>query len=370
MEWSAQQAAALKAVSAWRKDRKSKQVFRLFGYAGTGKTTLAKEIAEAIDGEVLFGAFTGKASLVLRGKGCENASTLHSLCYKPVENEETGEVTYVLNPDSPLLTARLLIVDEVSMVGPDLGRDLESFGCKILVLGDPFQLPPVNGEGYFTAQNPDVLLTEIHRQAADNPIIRMSMDIREGRGLQLGTYGDSHVVTRADLSAEELREIVLASDQVLVGMNKTRRSFNARIRALKGFQTDMPEPGDRLVCLKNNRLKGLLNGSLWRVDGQPSIRLPSIKMDVKSLDDPKMQIPVEVSTRREFFRGEEKTIDWRVRKALDEFDFGEAITVHKAQGSQFDNVTLFDESAVFREHADRHAYTGITRAAERVTVVI
>ena len=51
---------------------------------------------------------------------------------------------------------------------------------QVLVLGDPAQLPPVKGGGFFTEAEPDVMLTEVHRQAADNPIIRLSMTIREG----------------------------------------------------------------------------------------------------------------------------------------------------------------------------------------------
>ena len=58
------------------------------------------------------------------------------------------------------------------MVDEDLGRDLLSFGKPVLVLGDPAQLPPVKGGGFFTEAEPDVMLTEVHRQAADNPIIR------------------------------------------------------------------------------------------------------------------------------------------------------------------------------------------------------
>ena len=66
------------------------------------------------------------------------------------------------------------------MVDEELGRDLLSFGKPVLVLGDPAQLPPVKGGGFFTEAEPDIMLTEVHRQAADNPIIRMSMVVREG----------------------------------------------------------------------------------------------------------------------------------------------------------------------------------------------
>ena len=82
MAWSPQQDTALKAVSAWLKAA-DRPVFRLFGYAGTGKTTLAKQIAEDAPGEVAFGAFTGKAALVLKSKGCRGASTIHSMTTAP-----------------------------------------------------------------------------------------------------------------------------------------------------------------------------------------------------------------------------------------------------------------------------------------------
>lgn len=365
MEWSQQQAAALAAVNRWARDRRGPQLFRLFGYAGTGKTTLAKHIAEGIDGSVLFAAFTGKAALVLRKKGCGEASTIHSLIYKVEDDEDGGgaDPVFTLNPDSPIKFAKLVIIDECSMVDEELGQDLLSFGVKILVLGDPAQLPPVRGDGFFTNGQPDFMLTDIHRQAADNPIIRLSMDVRAGRRLVEGTYGDSKIIRRPTLGTKQ----VLAADQVLVGMNKTRQAFNTRIRQLKGFQTDMPAPGDRLVCLKNNREKGLLNGSLWTADAVTMVH-DRVSMTVKSLDG--MADPGELTVPRQFFLGTEKDLEWHQRRHVDEMCFGYALTVHKSQGSQWDHVMLFDESSSFRENRVSHLYTGLTRAAERITIVI
>src|ERR1700691_5070343 len=200
MEWSPQQYAALKAVSLWLK-RGEPQVFRLFGYAGTGKTTLARTIADDSDGDVLFGAFTGKAALVLRSKGCKDARTIHSLIYRPKDID--AEVpTFVLNEESAAAKASLIVIDECSMVDEELGRDLLSFGKPVLVLGDPAQLPPVKGGGFFTDAEPDVMLTEVHRHAADNPIIRLSMIVREGGRLTPGAHGDSRVLRREAIDAE------------------------------------------------------------------------------------------------------------------------------------------------------------------------
>ena len=141
---------------------------------------------------------------MLRSKGCKGARTIHSLIYRPREAEaesEDSSPTFVLNEDSAAARASLIIIDECSMVDEELGRDLLSFGKQVLVLGDPAQLPPVRGGGFFTDAEPDVMLTEVHRQAADNPIIRMSMTVREGGRLDRGAYGDSQVIPRADIDA-------------------------------------------------------------------------------------------------------------------------------------------------------------------------
>src|SRR6266542_2586956 len=204
-------AAALRATSAWLKDARGRaSIFRLFGYAGTGKTTLAKHLAEGVDGKVLFAAFTGKAACVMRSKGCHGAATIHSLIYKA---RESGEETpsFELWDEAPASKARLIVIDECSMVDAELARDLMSFGVPLLVLGDPAQLPPIQGGGFFTDAEPDAMLTEVHRQAADNPIVRLSMDIRAGNRLVPGQYGESQVVTRDALDPQR----VIGADQVL-----------------------------------------------------------------------------------------------------------------------------------------------------------
>ncbi len=257
--WSAEQAAALERVGRWLKHG-DEPVFRLFGYAGVGKTTLARHVAEHAPAKAAFAAFTGKAALVLRSKGCAGATTIHSLIYNASEDND-GRPSFTLNKDGPASRAGLIVIDECSMVDEALGRDLLSFGKPILVLGDPAQLPPVKGAGFFTDSPPDVMLTEIHRQAADNPIIRLSQAIREGGEIAYGDYGETRVMRRDEINAET----VMAADQVLVGLNKTRRAYNLRIRELSGRAGLTPTAEDKLVCLRNDHAKGLLNGGLWRV---------------------------------------------------------------------------------------------------------
>lgn len=230
--WSPQQNAALRAVTKWQRSRD--QVFRLFGYAGTGKTELARHLAEGVDGDVLFAAFTGKAAHVMRERGCVDASTIHNLIYRLIDSED-GPPQFRLNADSCARRASLIVIDECSMVNEAIARDLLSFGVKVLAIGDPFQLPPINGGGYFTEAEPDAMLTEVHRQARDNPIIRMATIVRNGGQIAGGDYGNSRVIPKSALGAGEFDRVRLAADQVLVGRNATRRANNSSMRELRGF---------------------------------------------------------------------------------------------------------------------------------------
>jgi exodeoxyribonuclease-5 len=366
--FSPHQDAALKAVAAWLRARPGEggtpQVFRLFGYAGTGKTTLAKHVAEGVEGRVLFAAFTGKAALVMRGKGCVGASTIHSMIYRA---RESGEETpsFDLWHDAPAARAQLIVIDECSMVDAELGRDLLSFGVPVLVLGDPAQLPPIQGGGFFTSAEPDAMLTEVHRQAQDDPIVRLSMQVRAGERLVPGTHGLTAVVRRDAFDPGR----ALETDQILVGRNSTRRAYNARMRQRRGFAEPLPVAGEKLVCLRNNRRKGLFNGGLWTVNERRARKGGILRMRLRPEEDAGGSV-VKVLVRSECFTGAIEAIEWPQRKRYDEFDFGYVLTVHKAQGSQWDDVVLFDESFAFPDSRDRWLYTGITRAAKRLTVVL
>lgn len=381
LQFSTQQSNALLAAEQWLKSwyantAGTPQVFKVFGYAGSGKTTIAVYFAKTIGRGVLAACFTGKAALVLQKKGFL-ASTIHSLIYKceevDVMDEKTGEPTgetelaFVLNhEDSPLLNAKLLIVDEVSMVNKELAEDLLSFGKPILVLGDPGQLPPITGTGYFTSGQPNIMLSEIHRQALDNPIIRMSLDIRTGKGIRKGKYGESEVVAKSNL---DYQVDLLSTDQVICGLNRTRRNLNDRARIYRGFnQPNIPMDREKLICLKNNREKGFLNGSFWMPTAAPVLDGEYAEMNLTSLDmagkTAKAKVPLE------FFRGEEDKLPGAKRRGGDEFDFGYVITAHKSQGSQWDSVLVINENYCFREHAVKWLYTAVTRAAEKLKLAV
>jgi len=412
MKWAPQQDDALRAVAEWLKNPQQ-QVFRLFGYAGTGKTTLARHFAEGVEGTVLFGAYTGKAAHVLRQKGCPGASTIHSMIYHSKEKGRArlkeleaslGELimeiraeggpdmpkehidehrrvkdlrrlieeerkslskpSFTLNPESHVRSAQLVVIDECSMVDDRMGEDLLSFGVPVLVLGDPAQLPPVMGGGFFTeGVKADVMLTDIHRQATDNPIIAMATKTRNKEALEIGTYGESRVIDRENID----ETFATSADQILVGRNKTRHASNRRMRSLKGItELDRPVPGDKLVCLRNNSDLGLLNGAIWYVNDVGHVDDDLCYMTIRPEDSDFEQT---VEAHMHHFQGRGEDLPWWDRKEAEEFDFGYALTVHKSQGSQWDNVLLFDEAWCFREDRWRWLYTGITRAADKVTVV-
>ena len=364
MDMSPDQAAALTKVRAWLARPGQQQIFRLFGYAGTGKTTLARTLADDRPATA-FGAFTGKAAAVMRAKGCEEATTIHGLIYRRLADDVSRRPIFVLNDDGPAARASLIIIDECSMVDARLGQDLLSFRRPILVLGDPAQLPPIEGKGYFTKATPDVLLTRIHRQAVGNPVLDLAGRVRAGGGrLREGEHGTSRVIPVRALDLET----VLGADQILVGLNDTRNSVNARVRELLGHRGLLPVRGDKLVCLRNDHQRGFLNGEIWFVE---AVFAPEVADVVRLAIRPEAGTGTQtVDVPRCLFEGGSYTPTPAQRREVAEFTYGYALTVHKAQGSQWDTVLLFDESAAFGDDAIRFLYTGLTRAAERVTVVL
>ena len=296
------QARAIAAIKDWFNNRtKEQQVFRLFGYAGTGKSTVLKfalaelgldphkssrDGGECVPG-VVTATFTGKAALVLRRKGTP-ARTIHSLIYSVIvatdeEIEAAGKKIeearieaaklagfdrtaaeaaieamcqamsqmkkprFALNPQSDAAHARLIVLDEVSMVGEDMARDLMSFGKPILVLGDPGQLPPIKGEGAFTKDAPDIMLTEIHRQAEESAIIRLATMARQGEPIGFGQY-DTFVwkMRKMDVTPEQC----LRGGQVICGLNATRLQLNNAMRRAAGLRRWLA--ADRLAAKRSS----------------------------------------------------------------------------------------------------------------------
>lgn len=389
MELSAQQGAALAAVERWSKEPRGAPVFRVHGYAGTGKTTLIRRVVEEFGADrVLVGAYTGKAAGVLRSKGVEMAQTIHKLAYR-VKGEKRHDRTLEYEP---VFSAneyvedgyRLIVLDECSMVEEQMARDLLALRLPILVFGDPAQLPPVKGTGFFTdspeypADRPDVMLTEVHRQARESPVLRAATAIREGRDVPFGRWtkeqGSLEVVRCASLATFE----VPPDAQVICGRNATRSAHNARVRRSLG-RGELPEDGDRLICLRNNHRAQLLNGELCTALGSDDLPPPDEdQLAALVTRESAFQLRFRKDDGEELariawrgpFRGENMALlPFKVRQAAEEFDFAYAITCHKAQGSQWDRVVVFDERSCFRAEAQRWAYTAVTRAAKDLVIV-
>jgi len=155
----------------------------------------------------------------------------------------------------------------------------------------------------------------------------------------------------------------------LVGTNRTRRRYNLRLRELKGFDGPLPAAGDKLVCLRNDNTKGLLNGSLWQVTSAPRTVKNAMNLLVRAEDEGIERSTAKIKVLKSVFEQPGIEIPWQTKRRHDDFDYGYALTVHKAQGSQWDEVVLFDESYAFREHAQRWLYTAVTRAAKQLTIV-
>ena len=147
MQYSQDQEAALKKMHEWftatqEKPETVQQVFYMAGWAGTGKTTTVEAFTASLPEKVrvAYGSFTGKAALRMRQAGMRGAGTLHSMIYEARTDKDTGQPVFELSPDSKLRHVDLLVLDECSMVGDELGTDVLSFNKPVLILGDEGQL--------------------------------------------------------------------------------------------------------------------------------------------------------------------------------------------------------------------------------------
>lgn len=374
------------------------QIYYLAGFAGTGKSTIVEEAKRRIQeaygvNNMPTGAFTGKAAFVLRKKGNASAQTIHSMIYTPksrTDEEIEGirkaqaqgmkiaesEAHFTINPLGAAARADLIILDECSMIPEDMAKDLLSFGKKILVMGDPGQLPPVSGEGFFTARQPDFFLQEIHRQAADSPIIELATWARRGERLPIGyNKAGVRVLALTNATAEELHN---PETQVICGVNRIRWAVTGIIRDRLGFTGEIPAHGERILCCKNNNEIGLFNGGLGTLHSIEKVEKYDSKVDAMALDGLKITADIEGAYyrnlmvdpylfRQHFTAGAAQK---NYKKKLNEFDFGYVLTCHKSQGSQFKHATVIDDSDSFRENKWKWLYTAITRAEEGLTLLV
>jgi exodeoxyribonuclease-5 len=379
----------------------SRTPFRLFGPAGTGKTTLVRHLADALGlDSIVYGAYTGKAAHVLRSKGIP-ATTIHSAVYTPrgsqapeeldalkakLTNMQLGEISgidvpdpaevadlkeeieqieawmrkpkFEFNPQSDWAYADLIVLDEVSMVSATMAIDIESYGVPVLVLGDPAQLPPIEGGGYYTNVEPNVLLTEIHRQALESPVLKLATHVRTG-----GSWSQAAVPVNLAAAME--------ADQVLCWKNSTRWALIQKIRAKLGRPAKEPVAGDRVMCLVNNKDMGVFNGQQFEVLSADKFEGDWVLV---VRDDEGCERTLQATPEGfQGIDGETRGKGMRLfRGDTGLFTFANAITVHKSQGSEWPHVYVVDQTHLMTRSspAEKRAwvYTALTRASDRVTL--
>lgn len=366
---------------------------------GTGKSTLIKYIIEALDldpaHEVAYITFTGKAALVLSQHGCPGAMTAHKFLYdaKPKANGTfylQPKSTFDILEDFPQL--KVVIVDEVSMLPNTLWQLLLSHHFYVIASGDPMQLPPIyDNQDNHVLDNPHVFLDEIMRQAQESEIIRLTMDIRAGKDLSAFKGREVQVIN----PYEVVDGLYIWGDIILTATNATRQNINQVVRNKLGLSGD-PGEGDKVICLRNSwdniSLQGnpLVNGTigfLHNSSTQPiDCSLPKLKKKFDILkseliteDNDKFIYPL-IMDKQAIITGN-KTLtppeEFLMRKSKIyaeyvpiEFNYGWAITTHRAQGSQWNKVVVYEENFPFSaEEHRRWLYTAATRAVDKLVIV-
>lgn len=380
----------------------TKQIFVLTGYAGTGKTTLLKHVvlnALQLEPEVsaAFVTPTGKAATVLIKTGIA-ATTLHKLIYQSQVYEEEVEVNGKIitveklsfkRRESIDKNIRLIVLDEASMVSDEVIGDLANFGVKLLLCGDNAQLPPVGGLNN-CLKNPDYNLTNIVRQEQDNPIIMLSKMAREGQYIPYGRYGNTvYVVRKHTFTGERRIQSLLHANQIICGTNKTRVEINEEVRRYKGLGS-LPQTGEKLICTQNNwetyidadMRFNLVNGIIGKAydtfyDVEKAIGFMQFMPEFLNEYCPEA-LPFDAGIfidgnyrykRNDYFEKTDESGEPVGAFTLNRFEYGYCISCHKAQGSEFDDVVVFDERYAFKEDKNRWLYTAITRAKKKLIIV-
>ncbi|MCG3177358.1 MAG: ATP-dependent RecD-like DNA helicase [Candidatus Omnitrophica bacterium] len=360
----------------YEKDRqRNGGLVKLAGYAGTGKTTLLKHIIKEIhessvkDGpvKVAYCAFTGKASSILRGKldlqEDDFCGTIHSLIYYPILSD-SGKLKGWGRTES--IDYDLIVIDEASMVNEDLFKDIWKFGVPILAVGDHGQLPPVTGD-FNLMGKPDVRLEQIHRQAADNPIIVVATKARMHGKLAPQVYGPGVYKIETTHLYQAIADTFDPKALYLCAFNATRTYINKVYRERIGLTSEKPVKGEKVICLRNNKKAGIYNGMtgiLTKIE--PSGKdLYAIEVDMD--DDSKFAGHVS----RFQFGQKDVPKDWNVYSMGNLFDWGYCLTVHKAQGSEAEKVILIEQRGASMEDAifKKWLYTAVTRAKKELLII-
>jgi exodeoxyribonuclease V len=329
-----------------------KQVFSIGGYAGVGKSVLLATAANIMP-DALCCAPTGKAACVLRSKlRRSDVDTIHATIYrlvgKSVDPKTMKRLLHFNRLHFPgALRDETLMIDEASMIDQRMARDLIATGAKIALFGDVGQLPPVNGKQYLV--RPDYTLQTIHRQALGSAIIRQAHNVRRtGRYEPDGPDFQVRCATDDDY---------LVSSIIITFFRKTRWQVNNRMRQLLGFtRVGYPQAGEQILCLMNAPLYGVYNGGVYTTVAPYSEGTKTMVVDV---DGHAVEIPF-----CGFTTGDDLIDDEGLTTT---FSFGYAVTGHKSQGSEWENVLVVDECPRWVDRR-RWRYTAFTRATSCVLV--
>ena len=387
LDISEQQREALRQVFGWLSTDTS-QPFVLGGYAGTGKSTLISIIRLILnkkrpDWHVAFASFTGKATRVLHSKlkdqgaiiAKDRISTLHSFLYAPVMGDGGQINGWIRKSKFPY---QLLIVDEASMITSDIWRDIELTGVPVLAVGDHGQLPPINSS-FRIMEEPDYRLETIHRQAADSAILEVARLARENGGIPVKKFSDG--VVKFDSQTNEAQVMISDFFQTyqddtlfLTGFNNSRIQINASIRAAQWKNPDMPESGDHVVCLKNDWELGIYNGmtgKLQNIQVAKTENGETLSYEGEVVDDLGNVIYSGLLAAQQFQHPTTLKFSKTQQREIGQlFDYGYALTVHKAQGSQARKVIVIEERSKHMSDEDwrRWLYTAVTRAEEELYI--
>ena len=398
-----QQKCLEKLIDWWESYDGSKKVFEIIGAAGTGKSFIIKYLIESLEDitmdNVLFVAFVGKAAIQMTRSGV-NACTIHSAIYYPVEvsaRDENGkvikkegrEVKKILfkKRDNLDPSIKLIVVDEAAMVDKKLAQDLLSFKIPIIALGDKHQLPPIFGDSAFL-NHPDFELTEIMRQKAGSSILGLAQEIINSKYIYLTpkTVDENLcIIRKKDFFEAGGEKSLLKADVVICGKNSTRDELNKLIRRLyldkMGYDVDhVPELiiGEKIICRKNNWFAqveniNLINGLIGYVtDIDPeSLTSETVKINFKP-DFIKSEF-CDLRLNLKYFLGSMQVKNLIKNSSFDRgelFELGYAITCHLSQGSQYKKVIVCCERLGDNEYFKKWLYTAVTRASEKLIVVI
>jgi len=374
-------------------DNVEKAYITLGGYAGTGKSTIQRFIRDRLGDETVVGfvSLTGKAVNVMDKKlrGClrqkDSLSTLHSFMYHPIIDDYDNVTGWELklmakdfdntNPDlAPYVD--VFINDEASMTGRDLFKDLSSYNKPMIFIGDHAQLPPISGE-LNLMENPELRLEKVHRHSEENPILYLATKARAGKLIPFESFSSkvkklTRVEAQKDDRINELLEDRTNNTCVLTPYNNTRVNINRLVRKRYDLNRDSPAVGDKIICLRNDRRSGIYNGMIGVIlELKPSKMAPDLNYTMKIKADDRLYNNLEVA--KYHFNFNPKTdpkpaftnLDYRDLGTL--WDYGYAMTTHKAQGSQFKSVIIWGEA--WPAIRNRWLYTAITRAQEELYII-